>query len=109
MRWDDFLGRMRSAGLNPAEEEFRDDYGPFATRQFAALRNRHFRCMFAVVRVDDIRFETYVFSSPGDAEDFKSAVEGRDHAWRLRGNLVFHLLEGGTGAMEAVLTRTFHT
>ncbi len=89
MTWNAFLDHMRPSGLNPHEEEFMDDYGLLATRKYPRLQGRYFRCMFAVTRIEEFSFETYVFPSPTDANAFEELME-RDNGWQRRENLVFH-------------------
>ena len=74
MIWNDFIDRMRRAGLEPYEEEFMDDYGVMAPTPYVVLEGRYFRCMFGAVRVNGFRFETYVFPSATDANEFQALV-----------------------------------
>ena len=83
------MDRLRRSDLNPHEEEFMDDYGTMATRKYPALEGRYFRCMFAATRVEGFRFESYVFPSATDANEFKELMADGEE-WRQRDNLVLH-------------------
>jgi hypothetical protein len=100
------MDRMCRAGLNPHEEDFMDDYGIMAARKYAVLEGRYFRCMFAATRVDGFRFETYVFPSATDANEFKELMaEGVQ--WRRRDNLVLHGAPEHLDRLDKVLRKTF--
>ena len=100
------MDRMRRAGLNPYEEDFMDDYGTMATRKYAVLEGRYFRCMFAATRVEGFRFETYVFPSATDANEFKELM-AENTQWRRRGNLVLHGSPEHLDQLDKVLPQTF--
>jgi hypothetical protein len=103
--WDDVLLRMRQNGIEVVEEVFMDNYGPIAAGKFPQLGDRYFRCMFALARAENIRFEMYVFPSATEAEDFHSLVRNRNSAWLRRNNLVFHALDGNFDALSGMLIR----
>lgn len=106
MTLNDLLGSMRHAGLVPIEEDFMDDYGLVAERDHRVLRNRHFRCMFARVRVEEICFEAYVFPAATDAEEFEQLMQSETEGWTRRDNLVLKALDGGVASLQRLLTRT---
>ncbi len=105
MIWNDFMDRLRQAGLEPYEEEFMDDYGVIATRKYAVLEGRYFRCMFAATRVEGFRFETYVFSSAIDANEFEELI-AKGVRWRRRDNLVLHAAPEHLDRLEQILRDT---
>ncbi len=107
MTWDDFMDRMRRANLEPHEEEFMDDYGVMASQRYAVLEDRYFRCMFATTRVKGFHFETYVFPSATDANDFKELMP-ESVRWRRRDNLVLHAAPEYLDQLENILGETFN-
>ena len=107
MIWNDFMDRMRRAGLEPYEEEFMDDYGEMAARKYAVLEGRYWRCMFAATRVKGFRFETYVFPSVTDANEFEELM-AEGVRWRRRDNLVLHAEPEHLDQLESVLQECFN-
>ncbi len=108
MNWNDFMDRMRRSNLDPHEEDFMDDYGTMASRKYPALEGRYFRCMFAATRVEGFRFETYVFPSATDANEFKELME-EGTQWRRRDNLVLHGEPEHLDQLDKVLQMTFNS
>ena len=102
MTWNEFLDRMREAGLEPHEEDFMDDYGLVATRKYAALRGRYFRCMFAATSTQGFQFETYVFPSRTDAKEFQELM-GEGGGWQQQDNLVLHSATENTDQLSDVV------
>ena len=102
MTWDDVLDKLKSAGLNPVEEIYIDNYGntlPFDRPEF---RDRFFRCARGVVECNGLRIEGYLFPSEGHLQDFIEVI-GDDPSWVAHQNVVLHFPVSDPAAVGDIL------
>jgi hypothetical protein len=109
MRWDEVLERLKVTGHDPEELDFMENYGPIVRKQYPALTGRHVRCIFGAARVrrgtgagDGVRFESYLFASDDDAEEFRQLV-GEETSWGRVRNMVIHTAPDDLTLVEGVL------
>jgi hypothetical protein len=89
MKWDELLERLAKNGHHPEELDFMESYGAVVRNIYPELSGRRPRCMFGLAEIrEGIRFETYIFASAYDAEDFFASIGGP--GWHQVQNLVFH-------------------
>ena len=88
MTWDDLLERLRQNGHAPEELDFMENYGPIVRDEYPALKGRHVRCILGVARVESVRFETYLFPSRDDADDFHEQVNSSPGWYRVQNMVV---------------------
>ena len=70
MVWNDLVDRLQSAGLNPVEEIYIDNYGNTLPLDRPEFRGRYFRCARGVIRCGDLRIEAFLFPSENHLQDF---------------------------------------
>jgi hypothetical protein len=102
MTWNDVLDRLRSAGLNPVEEIYIDNYGNILPLEHPEFRGRFFRCARGVVNCGSSRIEVYLFPSESHREDFLEVIGG-DAGWIAHQNVVLRLSQGDPAIMGSIL------
>src|SRR5437764_15437748 len=102
MTWDDVRERLGSAGLAPVEEIYVDNYGNTLPTEYSRFQNRAFRCARGIMKCGGVRFETYIFPSEGQVEDFLEVI-GENPLWVASRNVVFHFPESGTAIIDRIL------
>lgn len=103
VRWDDLLDGLRRGGYEPEELDFMDNYGPIVRQEHRKLEGRRVRCMLGVARIQNgIRFETYLFSSPDEAEEFHG-LAGTSPGWFRVQNVVVKTEPDSTERLAEVL------
>jgi hypothetical protein len=102
MVWNDLLDRLESAGLNPVEEIYIDNYGNTLPLDRPEFRGRYLRCARGVIRCGDFRIEAFLFPSESHLQDFMEII-GEDPSWLSRENAVFHFPESDPAVIGDVL------
>ena len=102
MVWNDLLDRMRSAGLNPVEEIYIDNYGNTLPLDRPEFRGRYFRCARGVIRSGELRIEVLVFPSEGHLQDFMEIL-GEDPWWVVHQNVLLHFAESDPAVVGRIL------
>ena len=102
MTWDDLLDRMRSAGLNPVEEIYMENYGKILAVERPEFRGRNLRCAYGAAQCNGLRFETFLFPSEGHLEDFRDII-GQDPWWIPHTNVILHFPESDPALVEKIM------
>jgi hypothetical protein len=102
MVWNDLLDRLTSAGLDPVEEIYIDNYGNTLPLDRPEFRGRYFRCARGVIQCRGVRVEAFLFPSEGYLQDFLEIV-GADPGWVVHGNALLHFPESDPAAVGAIL------
>jgi len=102
MTWDDVLEKLDSAGLQPVEEIYVDNYGNTLPIEHPNFQDRVFRCARGIMECRGVRIETYIFPSEGQAEDFLEVI-GQNPLWVAHQNVVFHFPESGFSLIHSIL------
>jgi hypothetical protein len=102
MTFADVLDRLRTAGLNPAEEIYIDNYGNILPMEHPGFKGRFFRCARGVVNCNGSRVEVYLFPSESHREDFLEVI-GTDPGWIAHQNVVLRLSQGDPAIMGSIL------
>jgi hypothetical protein len=89
MVWNDLLERLRSAGLNPVEETYVDNYGNTLPLDKPEFHGRFFRCARGVIRCANLRLEVFLFPSETHLQDFLDVI-GQDPRWVAHENALVH-------------------
>ena len=108
MTWDDVLERLVSAGLDPVEEVYVDNYGNMLPTEYPRFRDRVFRCARGIIECGGVRIEAYVFPSESQLEDFMELI-GKDPLWVADHNVVFHFQESDPAFIGRILNAISHT
>ena len=93
---------MKSAGLNPVEEIYVDNYGNALPLDRPEFRGRFFRCARGVIRCGGLRVEVFLFPSEGHLEDFLEII-GDDPWWVAHQNVLLHFPESDPAAVGGIL------
>lgn len=93
MTWEDVLDRLGSAGLNPLEEIYIDNYGNFLPLEHPQFQGRFFRCARGIADCEGYRLEVYLFPSETHLQDFLEVI-GSDPQWVAHQNVVLRLPQG---------------
>ena len=102
MVWNDLLDRMRSAGLNPVEEIYIDNYGNTLPLDRPEFRGRFLRCARGVIRCGNLRIEAFIFPSENDLQDFLE-IAGNDPRWVVHQNALLHFPESDPAVAGSIL------
>jgi hypothetical protein len=102
MTWHDVLERFESAGLNPIEDTFMENYGKLLSAQQPKFRDRYFRCTFGVLHCGGTRIEVFLFPEPVQAEEFLE-IAGTDPWWFNQSNAVLHFTECDPDRVQTVM------
>jgi hypothetical protein len=92
MKWDDVRERLQSAGMNPIEDMYMENYGKVLSSERAEFRGRYFKCTYGVVRCNGVRLEVFVFPSEIHRDEFLEVI-GDDPWYVPSGNAVLHFPE----------------
>jgi hypothetical protein len=102
MVWNDLLDRMKSAGLDPVEEIYIDNYGNTLPLDRPEFRGRFFRCARGVVKCGDLRIEAFLFPSETHLQDFLE-VAGDDPGWVAHQNVLLHFPEADPAVVGTIM------
>ena len=102
MVWSELLDRMTSAGLNPIEEIYVDNYGNTLPLERPEFRGRFFRCARGIIRCGKLRVEVFLFPSEGHLQDFLEVI-GDDPWWVAHRNVLLHFPESDPADIENIL------
>jgi hypothetical protein len=102
MNWDDVLDRLRSAGFNPAEEIYIDNYGNILPLEHPEFQGRFFRCARGIINCSGLRIEVYLFPSESHLQDFLDII-GSDPWWAAHQNIVVHFPESDPVVIGSIL------
>jgi hypothetical protein len=93
---------MKSAGLDPVEEIYIDNYGNTLPLDRPEFRGRFFRCARGVVKCGDLRIEAFLFPSETHLQDFLE-VAGDDPWWVAQQNVLLHFPEADPAVVGTIM------
>jgi hypothetical protein len=102
MVWNDLLDKLRTAGLDPVEEIYIDNYGNTLPLDRPEFRGRYFRCARGIVQCGGLRIEAFLFPSEGNLQDFLE-IMGPDPWWVVHQNVLLHFPESDPAVVGNIL------